>query len=157
MQHFSSSQVRKPRWVETPDGSGFSLERQGSLIVELAPVAPSSGSNVGARSYSWDRKQVLLVAVPGGDFLPRSPEAHSTLLVRPTSMPCYPFMQCLKQTHEHGLLSDICQFCSTTLCCAQTFALSPVELAGVIECCMTGKSMKELFHDPNKGRECALL
>ena len=38
-------------------------------------------------------------------------------------------------------------------CWVQTFQLSPVELAGIIECCTTGKSMKELFHDPNKGRE----
>lgn len=33
----------------------------------------------------------------------------------------------------------------------QNFALSPVELAGIVECATTGKSMKELFHDPNKG------
>ena len=51
------AQVRKPRWVEMPDGS-FSLDRPGSLMVELAPVLAGSGTNVGARSYSWDRKQV---------------------------------------------------------------------------------------------------
>ena len=63
--------MRKPRWVETPDGSGFSLERQGSLIIELAPVAPGSGSNVGARSYSWDKKQVrLAAALMGAPFAP---------------------------------------------------------------------------------------
>ena len=38
---------------------------------------------------------------------------------------------------------------------AQTFQLSHTELAGIIETCMTGRPMKELFHDPNKGRECA--
>lgn len=35
--------------------------------------------------------------------------------------------------------------------CMQNFAMSPVELAGIIESCTTGKSMRELFHDPNKG------
>ncbi|BDA47856.1 Single-stranded DNA-binding protein WHY2, mitochondrial [Coccomyxa sp. Obi] len=84
----ASFRVRKPRWVETQDGS-ISLDRAGSLIVEFAPVAPGSGTNVGNRSYQWDKKQ--------------------------------------------------------------TFALSPVELAGIIESTTTGKSMKELFHDPNKG------
>ncbi|CAL8463140.1 g2674 [Coccomyxa elongata] len=84
----ASFRVRKPRWVESQDGS-ISLDRAGSLIVEFAPVAPGSGTNVGNRSYQWDKKQ--------------------------------------------------------------TFALSPVELAGIVESATTGKSMKELFHDPNKG------
>ena len=49
-------QVRKPLWAETPDGS-FSLERPGALVLELAPVAPNSGTSVGARAYQWDKKQ----------------------------------------------------------------------------------------------------
>lgn len=49
--------MRKPRWVESQDGS-ISLDRAGSLIVEFAPVAPGSGTNVGNRSYQWDKKQV---------------------------------------------------------------------------------------------------
>jgi hypothetical protein len=43
--------------VESQDGS-ISLDRAGSLIVEFAPVAPGSGTNVGNRSYQWDKKQV---------------------------------------------------------------------------------------------------
>lgn len=43
--------------MEAQDGS-ISLDRAGSLIVEFAPVAPGSGTNVGNRSYQWDKKQV---------------------------------------------------------------------------------------------------
>ncbi len=43
--------------MENQDGS-ISLDRAGSLIVEFAPVAPGSGTNVGNRSYQWDKKQV---------------------------------------------------------------------------------------------------
>lgn len=56
-------QVRKPRWVESQDGS-ISLDRAGSLIVEFAPVAPGSGTNVGNRSYQWDKKQVATIEPP---------------------------------------------------------------------------------------------
>ena len=35
---------------------------------------------------------------------------------------------------------------------AQSFALSPVEIGGLIEAVADKRPMKELFHDPNKGR-----
>lgn len=44
--------------MESQDGS-ISLDRAGSLIVEFAPINPGSGTNVGNRSYQWDKKQVL--------------------------------------------------------------------------------------------------
>jgi hypothetical protein len=120
------AQVRKPLWSEAPDGS-FSLERPGAIVLEIAPVAAGSGTAVGARSYQWDKKQARVI----------DPSAcmHAWMQLVLLLVPI------MTQRASFGM---------------QTFQLSHLELAGIIETCVTGRPMKDLFHDPNKGREWVL-
>ena len=49
--------IIRPQWQALPDGS-YTVTRQGTLLVEVAPAQQGTGSRPGERRYEWDNKLV---------------------------------------------------------------------------------------------------